>query len=266
MRMLAFADGPGQASCVVAVIWSLTLRCAGTPPRSPSSAPIRGTVVDPQGARGSRGGRSRSPTKPPACPARSKPMRRAATRPPTSSRAPTGSRSSRTNFKKFERPGVLVRASGDRARGHHARARQRERDGDRDPPRRSTTSRSTARRSRAASTSSSSATCRATAATSSPSCSSTRTSSAAAATRHPVPGRARPTACSYIQDGQASTNAIFGTVGNSAPGPRRGRGDPGAVELVQRRVRRARRRRRDDEARQQQLPRHRASTTSTATA
>ena len=41
---------------------------------------------------------------------------------------------------------------------------------------------------------------------------------------------------SYIQDGQASTNAIFGTVGNSAPGLDAISEDNGAVQLVQRRV------------------------------
>ena len=56
---------------------------------------------------------------------------------------------------------------------------------------------------------------------------------------------------SYIQDGQASTNAIFGTVGNSAPGLDADLGDPGPLELVQRRVRRPRRRRRHHQARRQ---------------
>ena len=45
----------------------------------------------------------------------------------------------------------------------------------------------------------------------------------------------------YIQDGQASTNAIFGTVGNSAPGLDAIEETAGADQLVQRRVRRPRR-------------------------
>ncbi len=61
---------------------------------------------------------------------------------------------------------------------------------------------------------------------------------------------------SYIQDGQASTNAIFGTRRQLGPRPRRDLRDPGAVELVQRRVRRPRRRRGHDQARRQRLPRH----------
>ena len=60
---------------------------------------------------------------------------------------------------------------------------------------------------------------------------------------------------SYIQDGQASTNAIFGTIGNSAPGLDAISEIHGAVELLQRRVRRPGGRRGDDQARLQQLPR-----------
>ena len=60
---------------------------------------------------------------------------------------------------------------------------------------------------------------------------------------------------SYIQDGQASTNAIFGTIGNSAPGLDAIVGDHGAIQLVQRRVRRPGGSRRDHQARREQLPR-----------
>ncbi len=53
--------------------------------------------------------------------------------------------------------------------------------------------------------------------------------------------------------------------GQLRPRPRRDLGAAGALELLQRRVRRARRSRRHHQARRQQLPRHRPSTTSTRT-
>ena len=70
---------------------------------------------------------------------------------------------------------------------------------------------------------------------------------------------------SYIQDGQPSSAGIFGELSNAAPGPRRDRGSAGAVELVQRGVRRPRRCHRLDQARREPLSRHRRSTITTRT-
>ena len=60
---------------------------------------------------------------------------------------------------------------------------------------------------------------------------------------------------SYIQDGQPSSAGIFGELSNAAPGLDAIAGSAGALELLQRRVRRARRRHRLDQARRQPAPR-----------
>ena len=143
-------------------------------------------------------------------------MRRAATKRQTSSPGTYRVEVVTHELQEIRENGRRPARGRHRAGGRHAERGQRERNGDRRRPTRSTTSRSRARPSRAVSTSSSSTTFRATAAISSRSCSSTPTWSAAADDIQFLGGKTY--GVSYIQDGQASTNAIFGTIGNSAPG------------------------------------------------
>ena len=224
-------------------------------PRQPAAqsflGSIRGTVVDSPGRR-RRQGRGARHRRGDGRPAHARDRRaRAATRPRTSSPGTYRVEVAHHELQEVREDGRPRPRRRHGAGGRRARSRRRERDRHGLRPRRSTTSRSTARRSRAGSTSSSSTTCRATAATSSRSCCSTRTSSAAADDIQFL--GAKTYGVSYIQDGQASTNAIFGTVGNSAPGLDAVEETAGALELVQRRVRRPRRRRRHDQARQQRI-------------
>ena len=83
--------------------------------------------------------------------------------------------------------------------------------------------------------------------------------------RHPVPGR--PDLRRLLRPGRPGLDERdLRHRRQLRPRPRRHLRDPGALELLQRRVRRARRRGRHHEARRQQLPRLARSTTSTATA
>ena len=124
-------------------------------------------------------------------------------------------RGGRQDFKKFEQTGVILRAAGTALVDVTLELGGSPRPS-RCQPSRATTSRSTARPSRAVSTSSSCTTCRATAAT---------CSDFLLLNPNVLGGfddmqflGSRTYGVTYIQDGQASTNAIFGTVGNSAPG------------------------------------------------
>ena len=159
-----------------------------------------------------------------------------------------------SGFKKAQRTGVVLRAGVGRAhrsepRGRRPRGR---RDGDGRGAEQHHASR--ARRSRAASTSSSCAICRATAATSRTSSRSTRTSSAASTASSS--SAAAPTAPRTSRTASRRAPASSASCRTPRPGLDAISGSAGAVELVQRGVRRPCRRHRVDQARRQPVSRH----------
>ena len=214
MRMLAFAAGRVRRRVVPAILL-LTLVCAGNAAAQSFLGTVRGTVVDPQGAAVAGAAIlivDEATGVPRALETDAQGRYEATNIKPGTYRVEVVT----TNFKKFERPGVLVRAPatalidvtlelgsvnetvtviGRRGQQHHARQ-----PGDRARPRRAAAARPAAQQP-----------------------------------RHPVVPAPQPErrrrqrddiqflggktyGVSYIQDGQASTNAIFGTIGNSAPG------------------------------------------------
>ena len=212
--MLAFAAGRVRRRVVPAILL-LTLVCAGNAAAQSFLGTVRGTVVDPQGAAVAGAAVlivDEATGAPRTLETDAQGRYEATNLKPGTYRVEVVT----TNFKKFERPGVLVRAAAtalvdvtlEVGSVNETVTVSAER---------STTSRSTARRSLAASTSSSCAICRATAATSSRSCSSTRTSSAAARTTSSS-SAARPMASRTSRTARRRRTPSSAPIGNSAPG------------------------------------------------
>ncbi len=214
MRMLAFAAGRVRRRVVPAILL-LTLVYAGNAAAQSFLGTVRGTVVDPQGAAVAGAAIlivDEATGAPRALETDAQGRYEAANLKP----GPTGSRSSpRTSRNSSER--VWSCARRHRAGGRHPRGRQRQRNGDRlgrrdqqhharqpgDRPRsrRAAAPRPSAQQPRH------------------PVVPAPQSERRRRQRRHDIQFLGgRTYGVSYIQDGQASTNAIFGTIGNSAPG------------------------------------------------